>query len=686
MRFNYIQLNVFSSILYGLAFLIERETGYSLPLQIIGIIYLLFVTPFTIIQIFPTKSFSALEKYFSLLVFFFCLYVPVYYILNQVFHFSISIAHTFIINTIIFLAVAGIKAFIPTDETTLLIPKHATAFLKKEYLLISALFLYFGLHALNYRLYGFIPEWDSYSDLIKIQLGLADGFIQHTYRGFFSASAQVLSNFSGIDPYHIFSVIFISLQSVLILVIRALLDIYRIKKISLQIIAYVATLSVPVLNMEIDMTRPQNMVILLFPILFYFSYRFLSEKNISCAILTGLIALAGMNYHEFFVFPLIIFAGWITFNFLHKAFRANDRKDRYIYSLASTVIGLLAILIVREFDFLNYALVTAHNIFSLVLNISEWRVWFIGNYASDGTTLKMGWLGIDGAIKYYAYYLSPMLGTALIAFAYLAFKSEILKDHLIRITLPFFVIFISFAEILPRLNYLYLPERFWLLIDIILILTFIPFLKQFTGKRHEKITTSILVLLCILGISGSLYIAANKKSLTSENEYRASRWIRENTSEKAVFISQSANGPMIQFFGQRTLLPIDSEYFVSQKLLEQSPEKEIEELRESLDDHFSEVNNLVEKFTSNQISFIEFANSIQTKKSAVMNIRTQIDQWEKAIDQPKYIVYSYDKFNTLYKDREWWLTTNAYGASLEKFNQAYPLVYQEGGVYIWKVR
>ena len=78
--------------------------------------------------------------------------------------------------------------------------------------------------------------------------------------------------------------------------------------------------------------------------------------------------------------------------------------------------------------------------------------------------------------------------------------------------------------------------------------------------------------------------------------------------------------------------------------------------------------------------------NILKEKTIIKNIEKEIQELKRISDQPRYILYSFDKFDTLYSQREWWMLANAYGANIEKFNQAYPLVYHDDGVYIWKVR
>ncbi len=492
--------------------------------------------------------------------------------------------------------------------------------------------------------------------------------------------------------YHhaIFTFIFIALQTSVLLVLSRLIHHFEIKKKSTKAIIYLLALSVPVINMEIDMTRPQNAVIIFLPILIYFIYRFYTEKKQVFLVLSAIIALGGINYHEFFIFPLLTYAGWIALVFLRRAFSPTEpREQRIIATLAVLCFGLAGILITREIGILQGVITTMRNIIFHISDISTWRLWFIGSYSSDGADLQMGWPGITGAGKYYGYYLSPALFLVMTAFAVgLVKKLTFTKNSLVQIVLPFFLVLFAFAEILPRLNHFYLPERFWLLMDILLILISVPLLKYITEihTKHSRWILLSCITICIVGLTGSIYIAVEKKALTSESEYNAAVWIRENTTSNSSFITQGANGPMIVFFAKRTTIPVSPDYFLSDKVLEQDPTLEIQKLHENIEKQNAEIGSLVDEYKENKVSFFEFADKIQEQKSILKKTEKKIESLQKLVDQPKYVVYSFDKFDTIYQKREWWMRANAYGANIEKFNRAYPLVYNQGGVYIWKVR
>ena len=138
--------------------------------------------------------------------------------------------------------------------------------------------------------------------MIKIDEIVDSGIIQNTYRGFFATSVAIWEIFTKINSYQIFSFWLIIFQATLIFSIWKFIQIYSLKNKFLQLLPFFGALSIPVLNMEIDMVRPQNILIIFFPIYIYFLFQALRNNSTYYWILSSLIAFFGLNYHEFFTF------------------------------------------------------------------------------------------------------------------------------------------------------------------------------------------------------------------------------------------------------------------------------------------------------------------------------------------------------------------------------------------------
>ncbi len=688
----FLFLNLFIISSYLISFLLEKYFGVSIFINLIGIIYLLIITPYNITSLFKKYSASPIEKYLSYLIIYFFVLIPTYFFANLFFTFKISALNIFWVNVWIF--VFSILVLWSKKRLSFSFPKWPKINLRKvfqkNWILFSALIAYFFIHAINFYFYKFIPEWDSYPDLVRIGKVVNSGTIIQTYRGFFTTSMSLISAFSHISPYVLFSFWMIILQSAFLLVLYRFIKIYKIKNKFTQLIIFLSALSVPVINMEIDMIRPQNLIILFLPIYIYFFYQALSTKKKKYWILSTLIAIFGLNYHEFFVFIFGLHFLWIFILLFKKYFYKNSAPDKKLIFILSSALGLsLFYILSSKNNFISFTLITAQNILAGISHISQWKFWFLGHYASDGASLQMGWAGIAGALKYYAYYLSPALALLLIYLIYSLRKKYIIKDSLLKILLPFLIIFLGFSEILPRLNYLYLPERFWLMIDLLLILALIPFLsygKNIYSQRKFSIFLLIFFIFLLIGLSGSFYVANGKKALTSPNEFSASQWIKKNTPNNAFFISQGANNPMIKFFAKRKLITPNASFFLSPNIVNYSPQAEITALNNSLNEKIQLSENIMRDYLNKKISFQKFISLILQYNQSIITIKKDIQSKSAILNTPIYILYSQDKFKSIYNQRQWWQKNNFFGANLNKFNQHYPLVYNKNGIYIWKIK
>ena len=309
MKIDFILINAIALPLFLGSLFLETTTGVSIPKSIIGSLVFFIITPTTLLQIFPQqlKKFDSIEKYFLVLTTFFFVLTPAVFLFNLL-GIKISSLSILTISTFIFF-IALIAKMLQRKQTTEL-PLHYSFFKKEHFPLFVAIASFIALHGINYFFYRFMPEMDGYSDLERIEDIIKSGYVQETYRGFFTTAVSIISIISGIDPYHVFVTILIGLQSSLLLVLNRILRLLKNTSRSVEYLVYALALSVPVLNMEIDTLRPQSIVIIFFPILFYFVCRFFLSRDIAYLIPAAAIGVLGFNYHELFIFPLAIYGTW----------------------------------------------------------------------------------------------------------------------------------------------------------------------------------------------------------------------------------------------------------------------------------------------------------------------------------------------------------------------------------------
>ena len=690
---NITSLNIATILLYGIGLVIFQQFNITWAINTIGFWYLVFLTPINIALLFKIKVTGILEWLLVSISIFFTVMTPLYFTANYLFHtpFSFSLLlyfNIFISITSILIIGRPLRNFTIPDlrkiTTSLVI-----IFLKKYWPLLSVIFFYTILHIINYHFYIFIPEWDGYSDLIKIKN--ADGLnsLETSYRGFFTVAIILISKFSKIPPYNIFSSWLIILQASIIITTFLFVKAYNLKNQWHQFIILLATLSIPVLNMEIDVVRPQTIFVILAPIYLYFLFQALKSNKYSYWLITTIIIVTGLNYHEFFLF-LFILHSIVLLTVLYKKYHSSpNHKDRLILYLFLVIIFLLGIILAQHSSFLKYSALVFKDIIHKVSDIQQWRWWFLHDYTGDSSAQQLGWTGIDGAIKYYSYYASPIVIFTLISIIYLATVQKLKKIASFIWPIPFLIILLlSYSELLPRLNYAYLPERIWIIITILSI-SLIPLITNIVKKKYSKkiLTTylSLIVLLSTIGVSGSVYIAKNKKALTNKSEYQAVLWIKNNTPKNTTLISQPANKPMIEFFAERNFVSASINTFndgnvltITTQATDQKIDIDINSIQELL--HTTTINNTLD--------LEKIINILSQAKTNLVKLQEEKDTHKKNFSSEKsslYILYSTNKFTGLYAEREWWLKANSYNAKIENLTKKYPLIYNKDGVYIWEV-
>lgn len=635
------------------------------------------------------KEKDFLVSVFKMLVIFFFVFTALAFIIITFFNISPKQTALFFSAVFLSISLAAILKIADYQKIDLSFKKIGEI-LKTHWSLFAAMILYLLSHALYFKFYIFIPEWDGYSYLIKIDNFIRSGALEN-YRPFFCLSAGILSLLMKISPYQLFSTVFVFLQSTIMLAAYKLLLKYEIKNKILQFSFLLGIVSIPVLAMEIDMTRPQNALFVFFPIYLFFLDRYLSEKNFGDFLFASLIAFLGPNYHEFFVFLLLVHLSLAALLLLKK-YAKNNPSPRRILSAAFLFVFFVASLplFFQKISFIQTILTTAKSISQKVLDVERWKMWFINDYWSDAENIPVGWPGLEGAAKYYGYYASPFVLLILALILFLLLKKNSWQDFekpLVKISFAFFWLFLAFAEILPRLNYHYLPERFWVLIGLSAVFLAIPLLSYFCeNKKRLNKTLAVVFLAAFIGLSGSAYVASRKKSLTSPEEYTAALWLKKNTPSDSLIVSQSANYPMINYFAQRRLFVPAESFFMSQELeLETEPQK-ILEYEKLKNETIEEMRNDLNSYLRGAFFYDELDRRLRENKKKLDRYELNISRQIPEIKAPAFVLFSKDKFNTAYAQRKWWLKGNFYGANTAKFDYNLELVYSNKSVKIWKLK
>jgi hypothetical protein len=626
---------------------------FFIPQIILGTLrfsILLFIIPLGIITLtkarFP-RNLSLL--FFLMLSIFFFLYTPVVFFV----HYLLNIPLLTVLNalnlTILILSII-LNILKPP-----LLPSYRLHLTKNSSLLILAILLGSFLHLLFFYFYKFIPEGDGYLKIMEIK-NVINGTSISIHRGLFTTALASMAIISKISLYTLFSVHLVYLQVFsIILAIHILLQSSKLPYLFRFLLLF-SPFTIPVLNMEIDIVRPQSiLIVFLFVYITLINYILKNSfhKNTLYWLLTTSIALLGILYHALFLIILLAHIFFITSCTKKYFTRLNATRFYFLPILASVpfLIIFLGWLLHSKIPVINIFYRLPSYIIHEITNPSKWQLWFIDYYTTEA---ELGWSGLIGTMKYYAYYTSPLIiFFALLTIVLLVKKKQKLKLSTLTATLlVLFAVPFVFAEVLPRMGFFYLPERMWLPIVISSILLVTILSKKILSLSSKYYLPFILFTytLALIGTSGSIYVASQKKAYTSNDEYQVSQWIKKNTPQNSVFITQLGNSPMITFFANRDMSTATSNFF----------------------------NNPFKNLSTTLIN-----PSQKSTRAKSMSSKNYLPN--DSIIIPTYALYSTQKFDNIYSKRKWWRESNHYGAQIENLTKNYPLVYSNNGIYIWKL-
>ncbi len=619
-------------------------------LSMLRFVILLFIIPLGIITLtkarFP-KNLSLL--FFLMLSIFFFLYTPVVFFI----HYLLNVPLLTVLNALNLIILTLSIIFNILKPLTL--PSYSFYLTKNSSLLLLAILLGSALHLLFFHFYKFIPEGDGYLKIMEIK-NVINGAPISMHRGLFTTALASISIVSKISLYTLFSVHLVYLQVFcIILAIHTLLQSNKLS-FSFRLLLLFAPFASPVLNMEIDIVRPQSILLIflfVYVILIDYILKNYSHKSTPYWLLTTSIALLGILYHALFLIILLAHTFFVA-SYVKKYFLQSKTMRFYslpiLFSIPFLIISL-GWLLHSKIPVIKIFYRLPSYIIHEIATPSKWQLWFIDYYTTE---TELGWSGLIGTLKYYAYYTSPLvIFFTLLTIILLVKKKQKFKLSILTTTLiVLFAVPFIFAEILPRMGFFYLPERMWLSIVISSILLVTILSKKIFSLSSKYYLPFILFAytLVLIGVSGSVYVASQKKAYTSDDEYQASQWVKKNTPPNSMFITQLGNSPMITFFANRDMSTATSNFF----------------------------NNPFKKLSTSLINPSQ--KSTRTKSMSPKNyLRNDL------VTIPTYALYSTQKFDNIYSKRKWWRESNHYGAQIENLTKSYPLVYSNNGIYIWRL-
>lgn len=675
---KFLQTNIINKILlgafiiYGAGFLLHYLFDFHGLLYLAGFFMAFFVSGLSINNLIFFKN-DWFVKLITAPVFTIFFFMPLYWLLTALAHFEINFFLAFMI-----LAMISACSFIITHKRSA--SKNAVNNDDRKFI-IFGLVAFFLVHAATVLVYKFIPEVDGYSYLINIEKNLSTGFFEALSRPLFVLFVEYLSAISFIPPYWFFKFGIIVIQISGAYYLYQIIKEAGVKKDFLRYLIMLAWVSVPVINLEMDYIRPNVIFISsLLPFIYHLAKGCRgSYKNL---IVSFVIVLAGTFYHEFFCLLMLIFLLYTSAYFYKKL----SNFHRLVLFVAISIIAIAILVNIEKFPSLQFVTQSFSDLVSAFAKGVKWRWWFLGCYLNIDM-IDLGWGGAHNILKYYAYSVSPFLFLVLFFYPislFLRVKEKKTIYLIEMISISILSIGLMFAEFLPRISFKTLPDRFWPIITMSL-LALSPFLLAEMKVVSRKIIQASILLLLFVGIGGSIYIAKEKQGYVSEKEFRASQWIKNNTPENSLFITQGGNGIIVDYFAKRKFIIPYSSFFIekytsrSQTNILKSAEiyKTISTL---LGESLKDPNN----YRLNSLNeAIRYYYEETEKEKLAKNV--EIPEFKLPSDKNLYILYSTDKFNNYYGQRQWWCNVNFFGADLSKFQNGYDLVYNDSDtVYIWK--
>lgn len=559
---------------------------------------------------------------------------------------------------------------------------------------LGGLFLAVLLGALI--IYPFIPEADSYTYMMRLrEAELNPSLLAADGRALFLVLISLVSNFSQIEPYWLLK-LGLPLLGLLLVIPLYLAAQDLVKQRSLRLLIALSPLYFPIIFQELLISRPQSIFLLtLIPALYLYGRLSLDRErpgNIYWLLTLFVIGLIGLKIHT--LFALILLLGAIA----AFVFYGPKIARRPLDSLFVTAAAVIAIYPWIKDTGLIEDLTGLVRLFGQSFKDNPFTWWFLDNYRNVDGNLA-GWPGW-AALFYYGYNIGLFLPGLLVLWLTGRNRSGSSPSnaHLwpVWVTL---VIFLVIAEVAPRFNLAFLPDRAWLLIAVamsLLIPTLVARLPMTTKSSRYR---QLLAGLAALAILSSWGISYAKEGWIASPDYPAAAFIRQSTPANSVFLTQGGNHVLVRYFAERQMIRPLTDIFTPDdpEAVEKYLDHQIVERQVALDANLERRRVLrkeLERLEAERLRLPESSQVILDAQQMLLN-----EQYKAAIDahrsitsayptieSPVYILYSKNKFRSFYSQRSWWRNSNFYGANLEKYSSRYPLIYDRQGVMIWKVK
>lgn len=473
------------------------------------------------------------------------------------------------VNAFTVLGIASALIFF--KKTTLFSSKETLLFFRNSIPLFIVLFLHSIFVLTIVTKFPALPDLDPYKWLYKYTVLFSAFQLDTIERPLFGSLTFIGTRLFSIDIFTYFKYGLPTLFTLTVFPVWLVAEKFtdQIRKLLFLSLLFIS----PVILLYGTTSMPQQPMIIL-------SYFFISSllyshltKDLFFFYLAGGISFLGFFYHQS---SAILLVSWTIV--------AVSTHWKKLLSNKTTLILLVA-LIVSNREYIQ-------PIYGFLLNwlqIIYANAWsdhllnplFPAHYTNIDKN-AMGWPGLDGVVKYYAFHMGPYIALILFGIFYSMFRRNRLVTFIwlktresssllvIFITLG---IFFAIAEILPRfLNIALLPDRAWVFAGIFFLAP--AFLILQFHPNWSRLSLLIFLLAFVLNIGGALYVNNLKQHLITSAQWQSAKWIINNLPENRLFLS-SGNKNLLPFHADSRLFRLPSNLYCG-----------------SLDDYLSFVHNI----------------------------------------------------------------------------------------------
>lgn len=580
--------------------------------------------------------------------------------------------------------------------------------LRKHSMFWAALAVFVTVMIVHFVLYPFLPEADGYSYVIKIDHLIQDHTLPYGEgRPMFLIIGWALGHITRIPTYWLFKIGLPLLNTLLLGIFYSLSRSLTSSKLG-QFGGSLALLFFPVLIEEMLITRAQSIFFFVFAVILFLLYDLSHEqrpRNTYWYCLFLLISMIGLKVHEMFIFIALITMVGLIIN-LWPTCRRYPIESLFF----ATYVIVSAIPWLKQTALIDRVSAIAQP-FTQTLLHPHYNWWFIQNYVNvDGA--QVGWPHFTW-IYYYLYNLGVVLPIMMVMLTYkrTPFAHLLKRYWMIWLTGGLFLLV---AEVFPRLGLAYLPDRAWIFVSLSLAF-FIPLLLSsietawgniaIAKARFHHLLYGAIALSVVMGWT----VSWAKQGRVTRNELKAAQFISANTPPNAIFITQDGNNPLITYFAHRTMIAPRPAFFTENSAdfhpylytpvasdsdvvpIIPSPQTLLERQTAAqalLKTVFNRLLIEPDVLKRNQL-FDQLTGARGQYESATYQLEHPTDPATQTAlhpTQPYYVMYSTDKFHSIYSQRAWWRDTNGYNANIGKFDTSslYHKIYDARGITIWR--